>query len=464
MGISKEDLVLYALSLLEADERPKVNFSKENLAYALDISILTLDLYFTHLKNNGFIIRHKKKYYDDLRQTIETTPEGKKEIEKIQKEIDLEILTPERHNIYSTIKIVTIMKRIDDVLEKIFFLSLFTRLKRFDLPFFFETLKTAKQESNMVKVLSDIEQTGEDQEEVPVVEMFFKTKLYGNNDLEEFEKESFAGTNVNSLLIVAEASIRQARYNQARTIYEYILSPRLKTNQNQWFMARTGLALVTNKTGDMESALAQLDDLMTKVDNKIQKAYCKQIMARIISTTEDHEKALSLFHSVIRSFNALGIPLLLCMAYNNIGVLYFRMEEHEEAERSWKKARRCARDIHSKFFEAIVNTNLADTAMLKGDIDKCKRYLDDAIARFQEISDYEGRAYVDLNYAFYYLEMKDLESAKEHFERALKIAYPFPSPRERKEMKNVFIERAAKNGFNEDVLRADEFLNVLLFG
>lgn len=455
MEIYKEELVLYSLSILESDERPHVKYSREDLAYALDISMNTLDLYFTKLKNQHFVIRHKKKFYDDLRQTIETTPEGKKRIMDIQRRIDLEVLTPERHMIPSTIKITTILKRIDDDLERIFFLALFTRVKRFDLPFFLETIKTAKEESNMVHVLKEFEQKGEGVEEIPVLDMFFKTKLYIEGYHQIMEQDRDLSSNVNALLIVGEANTRQARYNDARAIYEYILSPRIQTNQNQWFMARAGLALLTSKMGDIEDAVVQLEDLMSKVDNKIQKAYCKQLIARILSTTQEHEKAMSLFHSAIRSFNAMGIPLLLCMSFNNLGILYFRMNDHKEAERSWKKASQYAKEINNLFLQAIINTNLADISILKGELPKGKKYLDRAMEKFQEASDYEGIAYVNLNYSFYYLEMKEFYPAKEHFFRALEIAPPFPSPQERKEMKEMFIERAVKNGFEEEL-----FLNI----
>ena len=82
---------------------------------------------------------------------------------------------------------------------------------------------------------------------------------------------------------------------------------------------------------------------------------------------------------------------------------------------------------------------------------------------FQKLSDCEGVAYVDLNRSFLYLERKDLTSAKESFLSALEIAYPFPSIQEREEMKNIFIDRSKKNGFDEKILRSDELLGGLLF-
>jgi len=449
MNLKKEELALYALNRLKTDYRPNSKYTKEHLSFALDISNNTLDLYMSKLKKDGFIIRHKKKYVDDFRQTFELTGLGKEKVIEIEEYFSKEVLTPERHNIPSIVKITTILTRIPDELEKIFFLSLYTRLKRFDLPFFLETMRTAKTDSNMVKVLYDIEKGEDKVDEVPIVEMFFKTHFFGGVDMDEMEKIAGTGSNVNTLLIVAEASIKQGRFDEARAIYDYLLSSKVRKNQNQWFMARAGQALMTYKIGDLEGAVQQLQEVIDSTDNKIQRTYANQLIARVYSTSGDHERSLELYNSVIRSSTALGIPLLLFTALNNVGVLYFRMDEREKAEEVWLKARKLTREFHYPYLEGPVLANLADVEMLKGNIEKSKKMLDDAWTKYEDVADFEGKAYVDLNYAFLYLEKKDLDTAITYFNKSQEIAFPLPSPRERKEMKEVFLERAERNGFND---------------
>jgi tetratricopeptide (TPR) repeat protein len=457
MGLHKEDLVLFALHLIEGDDRPNSHYTKESISYALDISLNTLDLYFTKLKGAGLVIRHKKKYYDDIRQTIELTPEGRKRIMVIDDGIEHEFLTPERHNIPSIVKVRTVMNRIDDLLEKIFFLTLFNRLKRFDLPLFLQTIRTAKQDSNIVKALSDIEK-GE-AEEVPIVEMFFKSHLYGDINLKTIEEKGFDGSNVNTLLIVAEANTKQGRFNDARSILEYILSPRIKTNQNQWFMARIGLALLESKMGNVEKAIEQLDELYRIVDNKIQKTYCNELKARIYSTEGRLDESLKMFHSVIRSLNVLQIPLLLCISYNNVGVLHFRMDNHKEAENCWKRSRKYAKEFNSDYLEGVLLANLASIERLRGNLNKCRNYLDTAVKVFEDIGDYEYRAFCYFNYSLYHIAKKDIETAKLFLLRALEIAYPSPSPSERKEWKMAFKKSLLDNGFSLDSLSDDHLLD-----
>ena len=211
MNIKKEELVLYALNLIKDDNRPNATYNKEQLSYSLDIGETTLDLYMTKLKKFGLLVRHKKKYLDDFRQAYEITPSGSKVIDDFIEIISKEVLTPERHNITSIVKVTTILNRIPEELEKIFFLSLYIRLIRFDLPLFLETMRTAKTDSNMVKVLSEVEEENSIEDKVPIVEMFFKTHFFGDVDLKELNKVAGTGSNVNTLLIVAEASIKQSQ-------------------------------------------------------------------------------------------------------------------------------------------------------------------------------------------------------------------------------------------------------------
>jgi len=448
MVLKKEDLVLYALSLLEGDDRPNVRYTKEQAANALDINATTLDLYLSKVKKSGWIERHKKKYVDDFRQTYDITLSGRDKLEEVISDIEKETLTPERHNIPSIVPVLRILARIDDILEKIFFLALYSKVMRFDLPYYLETIRTAKEDSNIVNVLSDVDE--DHTHTVPIVETFFKTCFFGDINASLLEDLTAKQMNVNTLLLVAEANYKQARLNEAMSIYQHLLSGKVSITQNQWFMTRIGKGLLVSKMGDTETAIEDLDELEEQVDNKVFRAYTKQMKARILSNRiERREESMELFNSCIRSFRAFGFPLLLCIGYNNRGILNFFMDNLKEAENDWNTSRKLAKEVKCKYSEAIVLTNLSDIEMLKGNLEKSNKYLETAKELFHEMGDLERVAIVDFNYALLELEKRDFDKGMEYFRRSETLAYPSPSPEERKKRREMFRERALKYGFPE---------------
>jgi len=451
MNIRKEELVLYALSLLEEDDRPNVSFSKENLAYALDISVNTLDLYFTKLTRRALIVRHKRKYYDDLRQTVETTDEGRNIAKEVIKKLEEEYLTPERHNVHSIVKATVILDRIQDLLEKIFFMSLLTQVLRFDLPLYLQTIKTTKQENNVVNILSEMDDN-EIGNEVPVVETFFRSCLYGMRKDSDLLKDCQYSQDPSTLLIIAEATTKQGRYTEARSVYEYILSTKVPITQNQWTIAKINLAYLDSKEGRFEGSLSDLQNLMDSIDNKIFISYIKQVMGKIYAASGDYDKAIELYTEALNSFRKFGLPLLIAITYNNRGVGYYYKENVDQAESDWLSSRKFAKEANSRYLEGAICCNLADVELLRGDLRKSWDLCDMGSEIFSEVSDLEGVAWAEFQKAVYFLHTKDLKKALVHYQRSESIAFPSPSPGERRFRRKYFIERGELNGFNEEQL------------
>lgn len=447
MGVAKESLILYSLDLLLKNGTESKKYSRDQLAVSLDISEKTLDLYLSRLKKDGFIERIKKHHPTGLDQIVRITPEGKKELEKIKDEVGRELITPERHNSPTIVPVPTILERIRDPLERIFFLSLYTRSKSFDLPTYIETMKEVKSDYHTVRVLAEID--NRDQEEIPLIDTFFKTRYFNQLDRGKIEDGYFDRTDPNNLLMVAEASCKQGRFTDARTIYEYLLSDRIKLNQNQWFIAKTGLALLTSKEGDVDEAIFMLDDIIERTENKIYHSYAKQLKARIYSNVGEYERAMSLYNAAVNSFRTLGIPIMCAIVHNNRGVLHFRMGIYQKAEEDWVRAKKFASEAGCEHLKGPIYGNLGDLESMKGNMEKSEKYLKESMKIFNEIGDYEGRSYAEFNFSLYYLTKKDLKKALEYFKRSEEIAYPFPSPPERREKRKYFKERALEAGFED---------------
>ena len=450
MKIGKEALVLYSIHLIVGEESHGGPYTTLHLSGAMGISESTLDLYLSRLTKRGLITRKKLRYEKDIGRKIFLTDSGREEVGKVEELLGSLLLTTERHLVPTCIRVVGILEKIPDPLERIFFLSVYDKNKRFDLPMFLETLRLSKQEINLIHILADRGMDSGGTGRTTFIEAFFNTSLYGDLEKDILERDIWKEKDIDALLILAEAKQRSGQFQESLSLHEYILSPRFKITQNQWFKARIDQAQTHRKMGDTDESLRILDEVLDQVDDKIYLAYAKEVKAKVYSHMGEYERAIELFRSSIGAFKTFGLPLMLSIAINNRGVLYFSMNEFDLAEKEWIKARRLAKEARSDFAEAIVLPNLADLAARSGNFDLSKNYLSRAYGIFEGLGDVEGLAAVEFNLSLMYLEMRNDEEAVSHFKLSESIAYPLPSPHERMERRKDFIGRANRYGL-EDV-------------
>jgi tetratricopeptide (TPR) repeat protein len=447
MGIKKDELILYSLGLLKDHERTH-DIDKGTFSSTLNIEESTLDVYLSKLKNSGGIERIKKKHPRDIREIVEITDKGRYKIGTIEEKIGREVFTPERHNLPACISVSTLLNMINDPLEKVFTLSLYTMTKRFDFDLLIRAMRTAKMDSSVINVISNINgKAGKNSSSL--METFYRSSMIGDFSKEKLENLEINKDDPDMMLLMAETTYKQGRIEESISLYRFILSPEMHLSHTHWFIASCGLALVTSKMGNFPESIRMLQDLIERTDNKVMKAYARERMARILSSVGEYQKAEELFKSCTASFRSFGIPFLQATGYNNYGILMFRMGKYDEAERLWNMAKKYARESGSKYLEGPVYGNLADIEIQKGNLDQCEKLLQYARECYKDVSDIEGESYVDFNYSLLYLERKDKEKALQYLRRFKTIAYPSPSYLERKEMINVFKERAERNGFHD---------------
>jgi tetratricopeptide (TPR) repeat protein/biotin operon repressor len=444
MRISRDELVLLGLDKLLNRMDTGEPYTKEDLAIALDISKKTLNEYLTKLKKAGLIVRIQRKFVRDLDSTISITEEGKKRISLIWDSIDKMVLTPEHHGIPSCINITSILDRFNDPLEMLFFLSLYSSRKDFDLIMFLDALKISKTESNIVNIFSDMDLDEGEISRIPFIVTFSKTSFHGHFEREILERDGWSEKDVNALLVIAESNQKQGRLNDALALYDFILSDRNRISQNQWFIARMGLVHTYRKKGEFETAIRLLDETDQNTDNKTYLAYSKQVKALILTIQGDFQEAKTLFKSSIRSFKTFGLPLMLSICYNNRGTLYYREGDFKNAGEDWKKARRYATEAKSEYCESAILANLADIQAMNGNFSLSLKYLDRAQSIIEGIGDYENLGAVEFNRSLIYAMMKNKKMAVKHFKSSLEIAYPLPSSLEREEWKNTLLNYSEK--------------------
>lgn len=447
MKLSKEDLVLYSIYLISKDGRPDQNYRKEQLANALGISDSTLNLYMTRLKSDGLINRTKKKFAPDIRGTADLTQEGTRRVMQIDSMIDAMVLTEERHNIPSCIEVRTILMKINDLMERIFFLGLYTQNKYFDLPMFLNTMKVSREDTTLLNIFSNIDANPCGTRHESFVETFFNASLYGEIDKDIITSDIWRKEDIDALIILAEAKLRMGKFEDCSMILNHLLTDRTDLNYNQWFIIKIDQVHLHRKQNRDEEAMSILDDMLMMVDNRICASIVKMNKATLLFFMGDRKDYPELYRSAISSFGIHGLSLFLSMTHNVRGVTFFILERYEEAESDWIKARRYAREARSEFAEAKVMPNLADIAMKKGKFDLSKGYLKRAYDIFSSYNDYEGLAIVEFNYALLYIEMRDLDKAMEHYAKCKEVAFPLPTEKELVIFRDEVIKRAKEKGF-----------------
>jgi len=446
MKLTKEELIIYSVHLLNEDSRPDREYDKDHLSNALGISPNTLDLYLTRLKNQKLVERIKKKYVHDLRRTVILTEEGQEVVRQIGRNLECLLLTEQRHNIPSCMELTKVMAQLPDPLEKVFFLSLYNESKYFDLPMFLNSLRLSKDEMSLLNVFCELDPNSCGPNKESFVESFFNASLYGNIDPTILRSEVWPKENINSLITLAQAKIRMGRFEDAKMIHDYILNSRRDLSHNQWFIAKVGCVQWYLKKGDLDNADNLSNEVLDSIENKVMQSYLRMLKGYIIFHMDRRDEAMDLLKSSISSFTTFGLPLFLSIAHNTRGVCYFMSESYIDAERDWIKARRYAREARSEYSEAKILPNLADIAMKNKKYELSRSYLDKSAELFLKYNDYEGVSDVEFNLALLCVELEDIEGLIYHFKRSKEVAFPFPSPFRLKVFRDEILKRCNEKG------------------
>lgn len=447
MRVVMRDLVLYGLGLLTDEDEPRpIDYSKTDLASCLEISTRTLDNYLTDLSKTRLITRTKKRYADTLDQIIRLTSLGRDRFREIIDELNSLILVPERHFITRPIEVESILDQLGNPLEKLFFISTYSRHHEFDLPLFLRTVSIMKEDSNVLNTIQGLDAKENGMRQTSFIETFSRTSLHGLGkamrkiDINRVEKS------INASLIYAEALQKNGDLQGSLNIYRSILQPHNDITDDQWFIAKMGMIHCLRKIGDVDSAIDMIDRTFKEIEKNVYKGYLNQIKALILSMTGEFDESLHLYKSTIGYFHLEGNPLLLAIAYNNRGTLYYRVGKYDEAVEDWNKARNYAKQADSDYCLSATFMNLAHIEAMRNNFGSSLDLIDRAERITIEIGDKELQSGSLYNRALTMLYMKKGKEAVYHFNRSMMIAYPLPSPLEREERRASFRSVAEKNG------------------
>ena len=446
MALDRESRVLLSISMTKEYGKDGSVYKRRDLADAMDISPVTLErTYLSRLRSDGFIDIDKKVYSSEDLENIRITDKGEEKLKDIWSQLDEMTFTPQNHGIETYVKVVRILKLINNPLDRTFLLHLFSRIKSFDLLNLLESFQVRNNEISSLNIAKSLETGGRK----AFVDHVYDTSIYSRKDLDPENLDDLANGRVDLLLTRADAYKRQGKLDQSREIYDYLLNHPEYCNENQVFISKIGLSHVLRIQDHVEDCLKLLDDVIENGIDRYKIAYAKQVKAYTFSQMGQYNDALKLFKSSLNSFRHFGFPLFLSIGYNNRGILHFKMEDYDSAEDDWFWGKKYAMEANSLYVEACIMTNQADIFMKKDQLDKAEGLLHRAEKIFKSFSEYHGMTGILFNRALLHIERGEFEKGIEVL-RESEEAHPLiPSKLEIRERREEFMKRAREKGFQD---------------
>jgi tetratricopeptide (TPR) repeat protein len=432
--IPTRDLVLLGISyhpegVLPIEER-------EELGTVLGRSQITIKKNLTSLKKDGLISKRKELG----RSFIEVTEEGEKRLTSIDEELNHHFFTPEHHFIPRPVRLMDILNTINDHWVRLFMTNLFFSVTDFDLIETLNTFELLSKETSIYKLLeSDVMFDGASNIS-NFVHSFMESTLYGQSEVNKDEEREW---NIESLVLEADNRIIRGELDQGLELYQNILEME-NLSQDIWFIATVGRIKTLPKMGRYDEMNIVLEDTRKSITNKMALAYLNQIEADILEMEGETERARVLFERSIGTFRHFNHPVFLSIAYNNYGILMFNSDRYDEAEKLWRKSRRCALEGNCEHMALTALGNLASIMRLKGDFQRAQDYLDEASSSYEKMNNLEMLAGIEYNRALLTLSMNEFDRSIELFNRSLFEIYPLVSDLTREERLEAYTKEAKK--------------------
>ncbi len=449
MILSNEDLILFSVHELLREKNDQLEVTLKDFASGPHIHENTLNVYLSKLRKQGLIHRINKHYEYNIIKKMSLTEEGFLRLENINSVLSNSVFTPENHKIDHVWKFFDIYNKYKNPIERIFILTLFVKMKDFDITSFISTLETSKDERCFTRIFNDHFCT-KDKKKVTLSQSILNMSLYGINYKNDILNMNQEKGDINSLILLAEASRRRGEFEYANQQFKQLLKPTFNLTRNQWLQIQINLLCLNYELEDYQEVNKKIEYLKDQTKDIVLKNYLLEIEGTLCYFNKDNENAIKLLSSSIRSFHKLNEDFFLSLAYTNRGVVYFNMENFPLAEKDWKKALKYARNVGSKYSEANILPNLADIEIQRKNYKKAKYMLNKSEDMFIDLGCIRGRDIVEFNRALLYLEMKKLDKAIDHLNISETLSPSFPTTKDMEIRRDWFLKKANDLGLEID--------------
>ena len=177
--------------------------------------------------------------------------------------------------------------------------------------------------------------------------------------------------------------------------------------------------------GDLDQAVELYNDARERAvrtgDSKL-AAITAQNLGVIANIRGDFDRALQFYQASLADYRAMGMPRDVCVALNNLGMVYTDTERWEDAEFAYREAIELVRDLGDVALRVQVEVNIVEMWVARGNLVRARQAADAAIALASEMGEEHvpGDAYRLMGVIA--RESGDLERADALLEHAAAIA------------------------------------------
>jgi tetratricopeptide (TPR) repeat protein/predicted transcriptional regulator len=424
--IDRKDIILISIDLTGEE----INLNQ--ICRRWGITEKTLFKYFNEMDRSGQVLYRRT----DSETFIRLTDSGRNELKGVYDIISEIILDPITSGFAKKVNLNTVLDHLKNPYEKLEFLDRFFLKKESNATIILEDIKAMRSDSRFSRYIEEVLSIESDSDIKALEKKLRSSSIYGVSPKESRLSGQISDHDPDCLLLRAEVLKRAGSTVEAKTIYDGLLARTTGIDPARWLLCVSGsfqCMLYDNRESEV---ISLLDSIIESVDNPIEKGFLKKIKADTIQDFDKFEEASLLYKSCLGLFNSKKYPVIRASTLNNLGVLYFRKNDLDNALSLWEEAYKIVIQEKMTWSRIMTSINLADAYSLRGNTSKAMRLLGKARTFLKDIGDLEGLSDVDFNMALVQIEKGDIKRAWKYFEAA--ESFPLIYEKKRVERRNVF--------------------------
>jgi tetratricopeptide (TPR) repeat protein/predicted transcriptional regulator len=424
--IDRKDIILISIDLTGEE----INLNQ--ICRRWGITEKTLFKYFNEMDRSGQVLYRRT----DSETFIRLTDSGRNELKGVYDIISEIILDPITSGFAKKVNLNTVLDHLKNPYEKLEFLDRFFLKKESNATIILEDIKAMRSDSRFSRYIEEVLSIESDSDIKALEKKLRSSSIYGVSPKESRLSGQISDHDPDCLLLRAEVLKRAGSTVEAKTIYDGLLARKTGIDPARWLLCVSGSFQCMLYDNRESEGISLLDRIIESIDNPIEKGFLKKIKADTIQDLGKLDEASELYKSCLGLFNSKKYPVIRASTLNNLGVLYFRKNDHDNALSLWEEAYKIVIKEKMTWSRIMTSINLADAYSLRGNTSKAMRLLGEARTFLKGVGDLEGLSDVDFNMALVQIEKGDIKKAWKYFEAA--ESFPLTYEKKRVERRNVF--------------------------
>lgn len=168
------------------------------------------------------------------------------------------------------------------------------------------------------------------------------------------------------------------------------------------------------QAGNTEKAVDLYKDALETANDAEEMWIAADRLAKISCEQGNSQRALSYFDMIMNNKKVAEDSTIMMNIYGQIGQIYYQMKDYIKAMKSYEKAKKYLPGSPDRTQKAILNSKMAKTLIVAGDIKEAEKLLDKAETTCEEANMIEESSEIYATKSELYVICKDYEKALEY--------------------------------------------------